>query len=45
VWFDRRGAPVQLWLDADGDGQTDEIRVYRDGRVVKVVDFPQSPQG
>jgi hypothetical protein len=45
VWFDRRGAPVQLWLDADGDGRTDEIRVYRNNRMLKVVDFPERSRG
>ena len=35
-WYDRAGKLVQEWVDADGDGVADTIRLYRDGKLMRV---------
>jgi hypothetical protein len=40
LWLDQRGAPVQLWLDRDGDGYADQVGSYRGGQVARVVGGP-----
>jgi hypothetical protein len=36
MWYDRAGRLVQEWVDADRDGVADTIRLYRDGKLVRV---------
>jgi hypothetical protein len=36
LWYDRAGRLVQEWVDADRDGIADTIRLYRDGKLVRV---------
>jgi hypothetical protein len=35
-WYDRSGQLMQDWVDVDGDGIADTIRLYRDGKLVRV---------
>ena len=35
-WYDRSGQLMQDWVDVDGDGVADTIRLYRDGKLVRV---------
>ena len=35
-WYDRAGELMQDWVDGDGDGVADTIRLYRDGKLVRV---------
>ena len=35
-WYDRGGQLVQEWVDADRDGIADQIRLYRDGKLMRV---------
>jgi hypothetical protein len=35
-WYDAAGQLVQEWVDADRDGTADVIRLYRDGRLMRV---------
>jgi len=35
-WYDRAGELVQEWVDADRDGVADTIRLYRDGKLMRV---------
>ena len=35
-WYDGAGKLVQEWVDADGDGVADTIRLYRDGKLMRV---------
>jgi hypothetical protein len=35
-WYDRGGELVQEWVDADRDGIADMIRLYRDGKLMRV---------
>lgn len=35
-WYDRGGELVQEWVDADRDGIADTIRLYRDGKLMRV---------
>lgn len=35
-WYDRAGQLVQEWVDADRDGIADTIRLYRDGKLMRV---------
>lgn len=35
-WYDRAGQLMQDWVDVDGDGIADTIRLYRDGKLVRV---------
>ena len=36
MWYDRGGQLVQEWDDLDRDGVADVIRLYRDGKLVRV---------
>jgi len=36
TWYDRSGQLVQEWVDADRDGIADTIRLYRDGKLMRV---------
>jgi hypothetical protein len=36
LWYDRAGQLVQEWVDADRDGVADTIRLYRDGKLMRV---------
>jgi len=36
-WFDGAGHLVQQWIDGNRDGRADVVRVYKDGRLVRVV--------
>lgn len=36
MWYDARGQLVQEWVDADRDGVADVIRLYRDGKLMRV---------
>jgi hypothetical protein len=36
TWYDRSGQLVQEWVDADRDGVADTIRLYRDGKLMRV---------
>jgi hypothetical protein len=35
-WYDRNGQLVQEWIDADRDGIADVVRLYRNGKLVRV---------
>ena len=35
-WYDGAGNLVQEWVDADRDGVADTIRLYRDGKLMRV---------
>lgn len=35
-WYDRGGELVQEWVDSDRDGIADMIRLYRDGKLMRV---------
>ncbi len=35
-WYDRGGQLVQEWVDANRDGIADQIRLYRDGKLMRV---------
>ena len=35
-WYDRAGQLMQDWADVDGDGVADTIRLYRDGKLIRV---------
>ena len=35
-WYDRAGQLMQDWVDVDGDGVADTVRLYRDGKLVRV---------
>jgi hypothetical protein len=37
LWLDRRGAPIQIWEDVNGDGYADRIGAYRGGQLVRVL--------
>jgi hypothetical protein len=36
TWYDRSGQLVQEWVDSDRDGVADTIRLYRDGKLMRV---------
>ncbi|MGQ0712781.1 MAG: hypothetical protein ACT4PJ_03495 [Gemmatimonadaceae bacterium] len=36
TWYDRAGQVTQVWIDADRDGFADTIRLYRDGKLIRV---------
>ncbi|MDQ4079838.1 MAG: hypothetical protein M3125_03695 [Gemmatimonadota bacterium] len=36
TWFDRAGQVVQVWIDLDRDGVADSIKLYRDGKLIRV---------
>jgi hypothetical protein len=36
MWYDRAGDLVQEWVDSDRDGAADMIRLYRDGKLMRV---------
>jgi hypothetical protein len=36
TWYDRSGQLVQEWVDSDRDGVADRIRLYRDGKLMRV---------
>jgi hypothetical protein len=36
TWFDRAGQVVQVWVDLDRDGFADTIKLYRDGKLIRV---------
>ena len=36
MWYDRSGQLVQEWVDSDRDGVADTIRLYRDGKLMRV---------
>jgi hypothetical protein len=36
TWFDRAGQVVQVWVDLDRDGVADSIKLYRDGKLIRV---------
>jgi hypothetical protein len=36
TWYDRAGQVAQVWVDADRDGFADTIRLYRDGKLIRV---------
>jgi hypothetical protein len=36
TWYDRGGQLVQEWVDSDRDGIADTIRLYRDGKLMRV---------
>jgi hypothetical protein len=36
MWYDRAGQLVQEWVDSDRDGVADTIRLYRDGKLMRV---------
>ncbi|HJU91204.1 MAG TPA: hypothetical protein VJ672_17590 [Gemmatimonadaceae bacterium] len=38
LWYDSRGRLVQQWVDRDGDGRADRVGIYRNGRIVRVID-------
>jgi hypothetical protein len=35
-WYDRAGQLVQEWVDSDRDGVADTIRLYRDGKLMRI---------
>lgn len=37
TWFGSDGRVVQQWIDRNGDGRADAVRIYRDGRLVKLI--------
>jgi hypothetical protein len=36
MWYDHAGQLVQEWVDSDRDGVADTIRLYRDGKLMRV---------
>lgn len=36
MWYDRAGQLVQEWVDSDRDGVADTIRLYRDGKLIRL---------
>jgi hypothetical protein len=36
TWYDRNGQLVQEWIDSDRDGVADVVRLYRDGKLIRV---------
>ena len=36
-WLDLAGVMVQQWVDSNGDGRADTVRIYRDGRLERVI--------
>jgi hypothetical protein len=36
-WTDAGGALVQQWIDANGDGRADVVRIYRGGQLARVI--------
>ena len=36
-WLDGAGRVVQQWVDTNGDGRADQVRVYRDGQLARVI--------
>lgn len=36
-WFGRDGRMIQQWIDTNRDGRADAVRIYRGGRLVKLV--------
>lgn len=36
TWYDAAGRVLQVWSDADRDGIADTVRLYRNGRLVRV---------
>jgi hypothetical protein len=36
MWYDRAGQLAQEWVDSDRDGVADMIRLYRDGKLMRV---------
>jgi hypothetical protein len=38
TWVNRAGQIVQIWIDSNRDGRADTVRLYRDGRIVKVIE-------
>ena len=36
MWYDQAGQLVQEWVDSDRDGVADMIRLYRDGKLMRV---------
>jgi hypothetical protein len=36
MWYDRGGQLMQEWIDSDRDGVADTIRLYRDGKLMRV---------
>jgi len=37
TWLDRNGAVREVWLDNNGDGRADVVRLYRKGKLVRTV--------
>src|ERR671924_1701971 len=35
-WYDRNGQLLQEWIDSDRDGIADVVRLYRDGKLIRV---------
>ncbi|HJR41206.1 MAG TPA: hypothetical protein VJ812_03905 [Gemmatimonadaceae bacterium] len=38
TWYDSRGRIVQQWVDRDRNGRADRVGIYRNGRLVRVID-------
>jgi hypothetical protein len=36
-WFGSDGRMIQQWIDTNRDGRADAVRIYRDGRLVRLV--------
>jgi hypothetical protein len=36
-WVDAAGVLLQQWTDSNGDGRADVVRIYRDGRLARVI--------
>lgn len=36
-WFGRDGRMIQQWVDRNNDGRADAVRIFRDGRLVKLI--------
>ena len=36
-WLDGAGRVVQQWVDTNGDGRADQVRLFRDGRLARVI--------
>lgn len=37
TWLDGKGSVRQVWLDKNGDGRADIVRLYRSGKLVRTV--------
>ena len=37
TWLDRKGAVTQMWLDTNGDGRADVVKLYQKGKLVRTV--------